>query len=95
MEKLATRQNLSLYGNDDGHQYLLASMGIAYTVARGDDEDGLWFVKLPITNGEPARNNAVMVHVDDTPTDHDEHPDERVPPEPVDDLLDWYSSLDN
>lgn len=89
MEEKERQKSMSLYSEDGEDQYLMESMGVVYKM----DDDGIWFVKVPIVDGEPNRDKAVMARVDDDVIDHEEDEDEYVPREPVDNLVSWYESL--
>lgn len=81
---------MTLYRKEDEEEFMLESMGIAYKI----DDDALWFVKVPIKNGNPAQERAVMVRVEDSdPADHEEYEDEHVPREAVDNLVSWHSEI--
>ena len=89
MEEIDRNQSMSLYSNENGEEeYMLESLGVAYKLG----DNAIWFVKVPMSEGEPERGNAVMVRVEDEPTDHEERPDELLVTEAVDSLVDWYNS---
>lgn len=91
MDVIQRDESMSLYGTKDEEKFILESMGIAYKL----DDDALWFVKVPIDNNNPVREEAVMVRVEGSdPADHTEYDDELVPERAVDNLMSWYSSFE-
>lgn len=90
VEKLEQKDHMSLYGEDDNEEYLLASMGVAYRL----DDDSIWFVKVPIEDGEANVDEAIMVQVEGhDPKKHTERDDEPVVYEAAEDAANWYDSL--
>lgn len=80
---------MSLYGNEEGkHEFLMNSLGVSYRI----NEDGIWFVKIPIEDGEPNEENATIAVVEDDVLDHEERPSEEVPQKAIEDLTGWYLS---
>lgn len=78
---------MSLYGDEEGkHEYLMNSLGVSYRM----NEEGIWFVKIPIEDGEPKKENATIAVVEDDVLDHEERPSEEVPQKAIEELIDWY-----
>lgn len=88
MEELKRHMGMSLYGDNEDPAYLMYSLGVSYRMS----EDGIWFVKVPVEDGEAKREEAVIAVVEDEIPDHDEIPSEEIPSEALDELIEWYSS---
>lgn len=65
MERIDSNNGMSLVRNN-GEKYLYNSMGVAYKL----DDDELYAVKIPFSNDEPQKSEAVMIDISE-----DDHPE--------------------
>jgi hypothetical protein len=89
MDKLEIENGKSVYGKNGVPEFITVSMGVAYKL----NEDPLYMVKIPVENGVPQSEEAVMI---DGSSDgkYEEFPDEFVPREALEDGVQWFRSLD-
>lgn len=84
MDELDRKDNITLYGEDGEPAFVTVSMGVAYKL----DDDPIYMVKIPVTDGEAQPDDAVMIDGESM----EEFPDERIPRPALEDGVDWFQS---
>jgi hypothetical protein len=93
MIELARKDHMSVYGEENNPEYIYVSMGVAYKL----ESDAIWFVRIPVdedNNPQVGKDTMVAVYDEIESESTEVHRDEFVPPEPVNDGLDWFETLD-